>query len=521
MRRSTLALIVLPIAQAASQPNPPLWGSLDRGPFQVGFRQLLLRDPTRSELPGARERSIGVPGRQIQLLLWYPAQSGGTPMQYGDYVALLAQAFDFSPLTSDRRAAAVAAFRERAIGLGGDTGSLNARLPVLLRARVAARRDAFPAARRRFPVVIYPEWRAPASNSVLAEYLASHGFVVAATGLRGTDDEDVEFFAVRGIEAMRDDLAFVLAALDTIPFANTRSVATMGVGIAATAALALQMRSPAVRAFVSLEGGVTTEGEQRLLARLPAFDVARIDVPMLAITAPHPSVDARRLDLYRYSRRHLVHFPAMGEFWFLDYGMIEPMIPRVIGAAPGNTVAASEWAYRIVEHFFAATLRGDSLAAQRIDGLRPPPDAPRLFDVTTRPAAPRPLKLAEAKSMLGSGGIAALTGFVNARLAADSQPIPNEYFPNLSAWLADGRDATGRQRFELTQLRVRLYPRSTRAHSSHAANALRVTDSTTARHHISEALRLLADDQDPHLEQSARAAVHRLARSLGVTISTP
>jgi len=58
----------------------------------------------------------------------------------------------------------------------------------------------------------------------------------------------------------------------------------------------------------------------------PFFDVSVVRAPMLAITAPHASVDPERLDLYRYATRHLVHFPTMGEFWFLNFGMRRPRL---------------------------------------------------------------------------------------------------------------------------------------------------------------------------------------------------
>ncbi|MEW5915116.1 MAG: hypothetical protein AB1762_01870 [Gemmatimonadota bacterium] len=507
-----LYLSALPVA--AQQPSRPLWGSLEPGPHQIGFRQLLLRDATRPQLATTDRPALGEqPGRQLRVLLWYPAASGGTRLTYGDYIALLAQRLDFTPITAVRREAAIADFVARSRAMGGDTTALHAALPALLQTSVAATLNARPAA-GRFPLVIFPEWRSPASNSIMAEYLTSHGFAVASVSLLGSYDDDVEWFAVRGIEALASDFAFVLSALDTVRYVDSRNAAAMGVGIAATGALALQMRTPAIRAFVSLEGGITTEGEQRLLMRTPLFDIGRVNVPMLAITAPHPSVDAARLDLYRYAPRRIVHFPTMGEFWFLDYGMLERTIPRIIGPPPGNTVLGFEWGARIVERFYSAHLKRDEDALRWLEALTPPAAAPQLFSVRVRPATPAPPSLAGFKRLIDSAGVSAISAFVAARLPTDSAPIPNEYFTNLNAWLGEGRDRSGAQRHELAALRVRMYPRSSRAHFALAASALRMRDSTSAREHVQHAMRLTSEDPDPLLDFPTRESIRRLGATL-------
>jgi hypothetical protein len=46
--------------------------------------------------------------------------------------------------------------------------------------------------------------------------------------------------------------------MDSLAYVASDRVAALGVGVAASGALALQMRTPAVRALVSLEGGITT-----------------------------------------------------------------------------------------------------------------------------------------------------------------------------------------------------------------------------------------------------------------------
>jgi hypothetical protein len=102
--------------------------------------------------------------------------------------------------------------------------------------------------------------------------------------------------------------------------------------------------------------------------------------------------------------------------------------------------------------------------------------------------------------MILEDGTDAVRALVQARTADDPQPIPPEHFVALSAWLANGHDPSGAQRHELAQLRVRLYPRSARAHLSLGVSAHRLGNAALARTHLDRAMTLLAVDQDIHLD---------------------
>jgi hypothetical protein len=510
----SLLAILLPLAAPNAQSAPALWGRLERGEHAIGVRQLLLRDRSRPALAdedGARAGDSR--GRQIQVIVWYPARApNGRPMRYGDYVELAAQALEFAPLTAARRQQAINRYVEQSGTLGGDSAALRAAWPKIAATPMAAFASVAPA-RGRFPLVLFPDWRAPSHISVLAEYLASHGYVVASNTISGTYDAQVEV-STRGLETQAADLRFVLAALDTMSFVDTSRIAGIGLGIAASGVLALQMRTPAIRAFASLEGGVTTASEIALLAASPFYDVAAVRVPILAITAPHASVDANRLDRYRYATRHLVHFPKMGEFWFQNWGMLEQQVPRVIGAPPGDTRTGFEWGARWVRRFLDAYLQPDAAArAARDSAGASRAEREGVFTVITRPGLAPPPTVAELKQAIVARGIPAVAELVQSRIALDSQPIPADYFTALASWLATtNRDARGDQRHDLAALRVRLFPRSSRAHYSLAMTAVQRADTARARVELNETLRLVVQDDDPTLDASTRARIERQAR---------
>ncbi len=518
MRRpllTALAASAFVSSRAASQgaDRPRLWGGLEPGRYAVGFRQLLLRDSSRPALAaedGARVTSV--PGRQMQIAIWYPARpTAQRSMVYGEYIDRLGQELDFGPIDDAKRRLAVREFMELPAGLGGDTTALCRALPRLRGISTAAHLDA-PPVPGRFPLVLFQEYRAPASNSILAEYLASYGYVVVSPTLKGTYDAAPET-SDRGLETHVADLRFVLSAVDSLPFVALDRISALGVGIAASGALALQMRTPAVRALVSLEGGITTALELGLLAATPYYDVASVRVPMLAITAPHPSVDAARLDVFRYAPRHLVHFPRMGEFWFLNFGMLEREVPGIIGAPPGDVGSGFEWGARWVRTFLDAYIRSDANALAMLASGRSPAGAPDgLFTVASREALPPPPTVAELKQILERGGVQAVDSLIDQRRRADSQPIPNDYFAAVSSWLGNtGRDRTGAARHALAVRRASLYPRSARARLALGLSAVS-RDSSLARTELTEALRLLPDDTDPVLDVAARTRIERQAR---------
>jgi len=518
MRRFLLPLLAtsaLVSSRAGGQPadRPRLWGTLEPGRYAVGFRQLLLRDVSRPALAAEDGARVAAGrGRQMEIAIWYPARpTTRRAMPYGEYIDRLSQELDFGAVDESKRRLAERKFLELPAGLGGDTAALRRALPRLRTLSTAAHLDAA-AATGRFPLVLFQEYRAPASNSILAEYLASHGYVVASPTLKGTYDAAPET-SVRGLETHAADLRFVLGAVDSISYVAGDRVLALGVGIAASGALALQMRTPSVRALVSLDGGITTALELGLLAATPYYDVAAVRVPILAITAPHPSVDAARLDVFRYSMRQLVHFPRMGEFWFLDYGMLEREVPRIIGSPPGDVSTGFEWGARWVRLFLDAHVRSDNIALDTLTSGIPFGGAPAgLFTVARREALLPPPTIAELKQLLEHGGIASLDTLIDQRRAADSQPIPNDYLAAVSAWLGNsGRDRTGVTRHALAVRRAALYPRSARARLALGLSAAS-RDSSLARDELTEALRLLSDDPDPTLDSVARARLERQAR---------
>src|SRR5262249_28807782 len=146
------------------------------GPYRVGFTVLHRRDASRVwRVEDDAVKPGDDPTRPVRISVWYPAAaSGGRPMRYGDYVRVPKVPSDFATFHE-----MLARRHLRSLSALIDGPAALARL---LGGPVGARLDA-PAAAGRFPLVTYASglnesWQH--ANFVLAELLASHGFVVAA-----------------------------------------------------------------------------------------------------------------------------------------------------------------------------------------------------------------------------------------------------------------------------------------------------------------------------------------------------
>jgi hypothetical protein len=490
-------LLALALSCAMAGPDTlPLWGDLEPGRYAVGFASRTLRDLSRPRLDGATP-DLGPGGRTVRLYLWYPARvRTGARLRFGDYLDA---------------GAGAGAFAAHAAELGGDSLEIRATLPELGALATAARRGARPATGRH-PLVLFPAYRSPATTAVLAEYLASHGIVVAVIEMTGTSEPDPEI-SLSGLETQVADLRVALAELAAEPFVDATRLAAMGVGFNASAALSLQLRHPGVRSLVSLDGGIPTQFEDRFLKRTPYFDPAAVRIPILAIHSPHASIDTSLWNQYRYADRSLLHFPGMTEFHFLSFGPLARFAPGIIAKATGDPVVGFGWAARYVERFLAWTLRGNAAAERFVRGAPATNGVPAgLVTAARKSALPAPPTFIEAKRIIVAGGVDSLMRLVDALRMRDSTPLTHERIAEIFTWISFGRDPESRGRERLTRLRVALYPRSSRAQFTLGHVLTERGDTAAAIGAFQEALRLLPADDDPALDPSLRARVDRGSR---------
>ena len=273
---------------------------LPSGQYAVGFRQLEREDLT--------------------VHVWYPARSSGRAMTFADYL-------------EDR-----AGFETFLTGAGLGAETINTYLGAVM----LATRNA-PRAQRRFPLVLVGQGneQSAADQAVLCEFLAAHGYVVAATPspMRRTPmtsaDEIGQFAELQAAELARA-IPIVVDELH----ADASRIGVVGHSFGARAVLLLAMRDERVRAIVSLDGGIGTALGAESMKSAPSYK-AGLAPPLLHLYEANDAfmqldfsflrgVGAASLHTERIDGLHHVHFSTLG---FAAAAL--PELAALTGGGPG------------------------------------------------------------------------------------------------------------------------------------------------------------------------------------------
>lgn len=136
-------------------------------------------------------------------------------------------------------------------------------------------------AKGTFPAVIYaPSYEASSiENFALAEYLASHGYVVISSPSLGYDNQYFGKNLEGALQAQTRDLEFLLQELLKLPFVDSNQIATAAFSFGGLSNVLLQSRNDFVKATLSLDG--TIRYNYPLLKKIHEFSVDKVDVPFL------------------------------------------------------------------------------------------------------------------------------------------------------------------------------------------------------------------------------------------------
>lgn len=248
--------------------------------------------------------------------LWYPAKTGGHSMKFRDYLGANASEFE-------------AFLRERGISPAG--------VAAFVDAHMYATSDAT-AAGGKYPLVLIAHGNGgdAAHQAILAEFLASHGYVVASVPSPMkkhpmTAESEIGAFAEEQATALEHarDVASRVCRI------QKRREAVIGHSFGARAALLLAMRDRDVRAIVSLDGGIGTATGTQFLKAAPSFKAAAKLPPILHFYEnldPFMTPDFTFLKELRTSSLTLTPTSDLHHIHFTTYGFAAAAIPEVATA---------------------------------------------------------------------------------------------------------------------------------------------------------------------------------------------
>jgi tetratricopeptide (TPR) repeat protein len=307
--------------------------------------------------------STGERARPLQTLVWYPAEKGGAPVHYIDYLRAIAteENFDLPTAQIDKLTAT---------RISSNWSHLSA---ATIRGEEArpmwSVRDARPAA-GKFPVVIYaPSFNASAHENVdLCEYLASQGYVVistAAIGPRGrymTSD-------LEGVEAQAGDIEFLVGYAQTLPQADAAHVGVIGYSWGGLANVLAAARDNRISALVSLDGSVRYFPE--LVRSAKYVSPERLTAPFMYVAARPRSMEehaARKFDMstnllndVKYADFYkLTMYPMEHPNFSSEFQRFAPDGGRAFAEyTREETSLALSWMSRYVAQFLNAYLKND------------------------------------------------------------------------------------------------------------------------------------------------------------------
>jgi len=223
--------------QSAENSAPKIWPAATPGPYPVGYTILREYDHTRTFRPKYDyfgDATSGVISRPLQICVWYPADrdAESRPMKLKEYYMDQVTETDYTTPSAERYAVRLQHLKQvwpiefRVAPEDRDT--IRTRIESAFEEEAYAVKDALPAA-GRFPLIVHmPGYNgSPSGYAYLLEYLASHGYVVAAVanmGLyrRNIDDESAS------LDAQARDLEFVVARMHRQPYVDCTRTGTTG-----------------------------------------------------------------------------------------------------------------------------------------------------------------------------------------------------------------------------------------------------------------------------------------------------
>jgi hypothetical protein len=287
----------------------------------------------------------------MPIAIWYPADTrGAAPLQLRDYVA----ASDVALSGRADPAAAVTRF-------AGDMKSrAAAAAPIdrLLDVSMFAVRDAAPQP-GRFPLVLFAH-ASPETQSIMSEYLASHGFVVA--GIRSRAALDLAYRLSReNLDVMVADLGFVWSRMQQEPNVRPGAAGVIGMSNGSIGAVALQLKAPVVAGVVSLDGGIGEDAGGQFLQERSGGDLSRLRTPILHFYSPgNQHLNLAHLQSYQASTRILVFVRGMRHQDFLNYAMFNHVVPGIDSSASEDARPGFEWVTQYTRRFLDALLNTDT-----------------------------------------------------------------------------------------------------------------------------------------------------------------
>ena len=361
--RTALLVLFFGLGQAAQAGAG--FAGLTPGPYSIGFRVVQQYDYARSY----KEKTDAVTGkpylgeraRPVQTLVWYPAQKGGSPLRYADYVRTEATDEVFGQ--TEAQVAAYLAGQQQ--WMAAAVGPKQAQ--ILLDQRMWAAANA-PATTGKFPVVLYAAGGGSVAHEAadLCEYLASHGYVVLASRSLGTRTSQMNFDE-EGLATQAADIRFLLSYAHTLPQADMAHVAAAGWSWGGLANALAASQDSRIGALVSFDGTKAREDAKpvsRVRLTVPWLYVQRRSESVRELSAKGMETTGILLNEAKYADLYHVIMNPMTHVDFSTKALRVAQPEHFTEYSRAEIETAYKWTCRYTLEFLNATLKGNAAGQQ-------------------------------------------------------------------------------------------------------------------------------------------------------------
>jgi dienelactone hydrolase len=335
-----------------------LWGDLEAGPHLVGFEQLESFDYSRPFRAEGDDRA-----RPITMSIWYPAaaqRDDEQPLRYGRYLD-----------GADSRES----FKARLATYGYSLSP--AELEALFSSETGAV-EKTPRASGPFPLLIFGTGLTGPFylNTVLCEYLASHGYIVVAIPSLPAREDVEAAYDVLAVDAQIRDMEFVIQEMHGYPEVADGRFGLVAWSLGGVAQALLQMKNTDVGAVVSLDAATGYAYGEKLLESSIFFQPPRATAAFLHATDSRESGQVpksfRYYDEVARGRSYLLTIEGATHAEFTSLANVVPLrVASLIGREGREGSEEALERYRrlslYVRRFLDASLKSDSSAAEFLE----------------------------------------------------------------------------------------------------------------------------------------------------------
>lgn len=335
------------------------WGSLEPGPYAVGYKVIQKNDFSRSfgtRSDPANRVTLDEHPRPLQISLWYPAlnSDSSTRMVYEEYVEWIGLIGKHHSPTNETGKSG----KDEFYSYFTRQGVVKEKLDQLLTMRTAVTKNCVPE-KGLYPLILFAPGigDSPVMHTIICEYLASHGYIVACAPSMGWTSREMTPTSVC-IETQARDLEYIIEFMHEYPNVDVHRTGVVGFSLGSCPALILAMRNIDIDAMVSLDGSIGFNDRLALVQESPFYNPKNVCIPLMHINVMgNKRNDLSIIDSLKYSLRTIVSIRGIGHVNFTSIGMIAGVLPGFWKSIEQNAKIGYETLCTYTLHFLDAYIK--------------------------------------------------------------------------------------------------------------------------------------------------------------------